>query len=488
MDTWMTRPATGFAGAAMDRTPPPVTRLRGFDPTYDPLVARTPGHGHDYAPTYWVGTAGAPPPDDGPLRQGIDADVVIVGSGFTGLAAALFLAREHGIRATVLEANQSVWGCTSRNGGQGQNASGRLYRSQWIARWGRATALRLDAEIRAGYETFRSLVDEFPCDAQPGGHLYVAHREKKMDFLRHEAQVMREVFGYDTRILGADELRRDWLDEAEACGALLEQEGVGVHPLKLAFGYLRAARALGVKVHPATPVLGVETRGGVHHVRTAAGTVRARAVGFATGGYTSNGLHRSLDSKIMPVLSNSLVTRPLTSDELAATNFRTSTFVTDTRTLRFYYRKLPDNRIQIGSRSAITGADAPNPRHMQMLVDGLHRKFPALEGIAIDYSWWGWVDVSHDMMPRVAQPDPRESVFYALGYGGNGVSFSAHAGRRMAERIAGKPAPVLDLPIYDSPLPYPRVLNRLESRAFAPFRRLGQRALYHWYHLRDEHL
>jgi glycine/D-amino acid oxidase-like deaminating enzyme len=241
-------------------------------------------------------------------------------------------------------------------------------------------------------------------------------------------------------------------------------------------------------VHPASPVVGFETRGGVHHLRTPGGTVRARAVGFATGGYTSNGLHPSLDSKIMPILSNSLVTRPLTDDELAATNFRTTEVITDTRTLRYYYRRLPDNRVQIGSRSSITGADAPNPRHMAVLVDGLHRKFPALRGIRIDHSWWGWVDVSHDMMPRIAQPDPGQGVYYALGYGGNGVSFSAHAGRRMAQRIAGRPDPAFELPIYRSALEYPNVMNVVRSRAFAPFRRLGQRALYHWYHLRDERL
>jgi glycine/D-amino acid oxidase-like deaminating enzyme len=309
-----------------------------------------------------------------------------------------------------------------------------------------------------------------------------------MAFLREEARVMREVFGYDTQILSADEVRQRYVDDAETFGALHEPDGIGVHPLKLAFGYLRAARALGVKVHPASPVTGFETRGGVHHLRTPGGTVRARAVGFATGGYTSNGLHPSLDSKIMPILSNSLVTRPLTADELAATNFRTTEVITDTRTLRFYYRRLPDNRVQIGSRSAITGADAPNPRHMAVLVNGLHRKFPALRGIDIDHSWWGWVDVSHDMMPRITQPDPTQTVFYALGYGGNGVSFSAHAGRRMAQRIAGQTDTAFELPIYKSPLEYPNVMNLVRSRAFAPFRRFGQRALYHWYYLRDERL
>lgn len=470
-----------------DNVKPRPGVLNPYDPQYDPLVDRTPGHGRDYAPTYWVGTAGTPPADDGPIRSDVDADVVVVGSGFTGLSTALHLAREHGIRATVLEANQTVWGCTSRNGGQGQNASGRLYRSQWIERWGKPTALRLDAEIREGFETFKSLVQEFPeCEPQPGGHLYIAHREKKMAFLHHEAKVMRDVFGYDTRMLSAQEVREQYVNDAETYGALHEPDGIGVHPLKLAFGYLRKARELGVKVHPSSPVLGMQTINGVHHLQTPGGTVRARAVAFATGGYTSNGLHPRLDSKIMPILSNSLVTRVLTEEELAATNFKTTEVITDTRTLRFYYRRLPDNRVQIGCRSSVTGADAPNPVHMAKLVDGLHRKFPALTGIDIDYSWWGWVDVSHDMMPRIVQPDPGALVFYAVGYGGNGVSFSAHAGRRMAQRVAGQSLPVFDLPIYNSELEYPNVLNLVRSRAFAPFRRLGQHALYQWYHLRDE--
>jgi glycine/D-amino acid oxidase-like deaminating enzyme len=460
--------------------------MAAYDPHYDPLVAPTPGHDTDYAPTYWVATAGPKPPDDGPITGDIDADVVIVGAGFTGLATALFLAREHGIRATVLEANQTAWGCTSRNGGQGQNASGRLYRSQWIDRWGKATALKLDAEIRSGFETFKTLVTEVDCEPQPGGHLYIAHRARKLDFLRNEARVMRDVFGYDTQMLSAEEVKSRYVDDADSYGALHEPDGIGVHPLKLAYGYLKMARALGVKVHTSSPVTGFETRGGVHHLQTPGGTVRARAVGFATGGYTSNQLHPSLRAKIMPILSNSIVTRPLTPAEIEATRFRTHEVITDTRTLRFYYRLLPDHRVQIGSRSAITGADASNPKHLELLVGGLHRKFPALKGIHIDYSWWGWVDVSHDMMPRITQPDPAQSVFYALGYGGNGVSFSAHAGKRMALRIAGRSDPAFELPIYNSPLEFPNVMGAVRSPAFAPFRRLGQSVLYRWYAMRDE--
>jgi len=105
-----------------------------YDPRYDPLTDADPGTGRDYAPTWWVASAGAPPEDDGPIAGDLDCDVAIVGSGSTGVSTALYLAREHGLRAVVLEANRSAWGCSSRSGGQGQNASGRLKRSQWIAR------------------------------------------------------------------------------------------------------------------------------------------------------------------------------------------------------------------------------------------------------------------------------------------------------------------------------------------------------------------
>ncbi|WP_235610829.1 NAD(P)/FAD-dependent oxidoreductase [Bordetella sp. H567] len=447
-----------------------------YDPLFDPLVSRT-GHGQDYAPTYWVASAGAPPPDDGPVRGDIDVDVAVIGSGFTGLSTALALARDHGVQAVVLEANRAAWGCTSRNGGQGQNASGRLYRSQWIARWGLDTARRLDAEIREGFEYWKSLVASIECDAQPGGHLYTAHRGKKLAFLENEARIMRELFGYDARMLSREELHARYTADREAAGALLEPDGIGVHPLKLAYGYLRQARALGARVHTASPVQGWETVGGVHQLRTPGGVVRARRVAVATGGYTPQGLHPALSGRIMPILSNSMVTRVLTPAEREAAGLRSTVFITDTRTLRFYYRLLPDGRMQIGSRSAVTGADARHPRHLRLLQEGLARKFPALRDVKIDYSWWGWVDVSHDMMPRIARPDPGQHIYYACGYGGNGVSFSAAAGRRMAQRIVGQAGAQWDLPIYDSPLP---------GHAFAPFRRIGQALLYKWYYLRDE--
>jgi glycine/D-amino acid oxidase-like deaminating enzyme len=453
--------------------------IAGYDPYYDPLVSAGPGRNTEYAPTYWIATAGEPPETDGPVLCDTDTDVAVVGSGYTGLACAIFLSREFGTKTVVLEANRVAWGCSVRNGGQGQNSVGRLTRSQWIARWGTDVARRMHTEIQEGFETFEELVGKSPIDCEPqrGGHLYIAHRQRSLDKLIEESALLNDVFKYPTRVLSKEEVRRQFVDEAEAVGALHEPLGTGVHAAKLAFGYLRMAREAGARVHPASPVLHIEQRGTAFVLHTPGGKVGARAVAIATGAYTSLGLTSLLEGRCMPILSNSIVTRPLTPGEVEAIGFRTKQVITDTRTLRFYYRLLPDHRLQIGSRSAITGADASNPRHLQLLIEGLNRKFPSLRGIDIEYSWWGWVDVSHDMMPRIYRPDPEQALVYALGYGGNGVSYSAQAGRRMAQLITGQKFKAHDLPIFNSPLP---------THPFAPFRRIGQRLLYSWYQMRDE--
>ena len=450
-----------------------------FDPAYDPNRAANPGDGKDYAPTYWIATAGPPPADDGPVLGDIDVDVAIVGSGYTGLSCAIHLAKEHGIKATVLEANGVAWGCSTRNGGQAQISAGRLKRSQWIERWGVDVARKLHVEISEAFDLFRDLIrsPEIACDPQDGGHLYIAHRNKVMPSLEAESRVLNDVFGYRTRILGRDEIHRDFVRDNEAVGALYEPDGMGIHAAKLAFGYLTLARKLGARVHTSSPVLSCDRKGGVFHLRTPGGIVRARYSRPSRNTQPSPGLHSLTKHRLMPILSNSIVTRVLTDEERSALNFQTHIPLTDTRTLRHYYRLLPDGRVQIGSRSAITGKDAVNPKHLDRLLEGLYRKFPVLTGIKVDYSWWGWVDVSHDMMPRIFRPDPQQALFYAMGYGGNGVMYSAQAGRRMAQMVAGKGG-ALDLPIFTSPLPSHGLLT--------PFRRIGQWGMYRWYYLKDE--
>lgn len=449
-----------------------------FDPFYDPMTAPKLGPGSDYAPTYWIGTAGEIPDDDGPVTGDMDVDVAVIGSGYTGLSCAIHLAKMHGIKATVLEANGVAYGCSTRNGGQAQISSGRLKRSQWIARWGLDAARALHDEVVEAFDLFRGLIRDHGIDCQPqdGGHYYIAHKASAMPALESETRLLNETFGYGARMLDRDELFRTVARDHEAHGAMWEPDGVGIHAARLAFGYLRVARELGATVHPDSPVQGWMLKDGIHHLRTPGGTVRARRVAVATAAYAPRALHPRLKDRLMPIMSNSVVTRVLTADELDAVGIRKLSPLTDTRTLRHYYRLLPDNRLQIGSRAAITGRDAANPAHLKALRQGMARKFPVLRGIDLDYSWWGWVDVSHDMMPRITGLPDLPGAFYALGYGGNGVMYSAMAGRRMAQLVAGETVP--DLPIFNTELPH--------EGWKTPFRRLGQWGLYHLYHFRDE--
>lgn len=449
-----------------------------FDPYYDPMTAKSLGPKSDYAPTYWIGTAGPAPEDDGPVKGDMDADVVVIGSGYTGLSCAIHLAKMHGIKAVVLEANGVAYGCSTRNGGQAQISSGRLKRSQWIERWGLDVAKGMHAEVSEAFELFRDLIRDphIQCDPQDGGHYYIAHKASVMPTLAKEAALLRDTFGYDARMLSRDELHETVVRDMEAHGAMWEADGVGIHAAKLAFGYLKLARSLGAKVHTDSPVEQWEYRNGAHHLRTPHGTVRAKRVAVATAAYAPRGLNPRVKDRLMPIMSNSVVTRVLTDSELAAVGIQKLSPLTDTRTLRHYYRLLPDNRLQIGSRAAITGKDAANPAHLNGLKEGMARKFPALRGIELDYSWWGWVDVSHDMMPRITGLPDMPGAFYSLGYGGNGVMYSAMAGRRMAQLVAGEAVP--NLPIFNSELPH--------EGWKTPFRRLGQWGLYHLYHYRDE--
>ena len=286
-----------------------------YNPLYDPMTDVSVGRGSAYAPTYWIGTAGTPPADDGPVTGDMDVDVVVIGSGYTGLSCALHLAKEFGIKAHVLEANGVAYGCSTRNGGQAQISAGRLKRSQWMARWGLDVARGMHAEMSEAFDLFRGLLRDhaIDCEPQDGGHYYIAHRPWMMPTLAKEAALLRDTFGYGARMLSRDELFQTAVRDMEAHGAMWDPDGTAIHAAKLAFGYLRAARELGAKVHVASPVEGWTTQNGIHHLRTPGGTVRARAVAVATAGYAPRGLHPRLRDRLMPILSNSITTRPLAS-------------------------------------------------------------------------------------------------------------------------------------------------------------------------------
>jgi len=444
----------------------------------DPLKSPIPGHGLDHPPTYWAATAAdLTVPDDGPLGEDIEAEVAIIGAGYTGLAAAYFLAREHGIKAVVLEANRPGWGCSGRNGSFVMSTIGRHGYASWVEKWGRETALALYAEGKAALVTVRELIaaGNIDCDVQPEGLLKMAHRPSRIAGLEAEWKVLCDVFGAEAELLDAAAIRDAHFDGAEAFAALRTPDNFTLHPLKLLNGVLKLARGAGARVHGGSPVVSLSKDGGGNILQTPLGRVRADKLILAGNGYTFDGLHAALKGRHLPVLSNIVVTRPMSAAEQLASAFVSTDAMLDSRHMSPYFRRLPDGRIMMGGRGPITDTPGAMAAHRKRLLGVVRTKFPALSDITGDYFWGGWVCVSYDYMPHVHHAMDDASVHYAGGYTGKGVAFSLHGGRLLAEAVAGHP--------YQSPeMPF---LTPMPAYPLAAFRRLGQRALYAWYRYLD---
>ncbi len=445
---------------------------------YDPLKAPHPGQGLGHADSYWAATAGADPEDDGPLAGDRETRVAIIGGGYTGLSCALHLARDFGVNPVVLEANRCGWGCSGRNGSFARPALGRLKYADWIDRWGEVRSRALFAEAMAAIDTLRGLIRDggIDCDVQPDGCLKIAHRANRVAVLERDHKVLREVFGHPSELLDRPAIEADHFKGEEAYAALRMVDSFALHPLKLAQGVLRMARGAGAVVQGGSPVTGWSKDASGHILHTPGGRLRAESVVLATNGYGPEHLHRCLASRLLPMLSNIIVTRPMTAAEKAACNLVTTDIMFDTRAMLNYFRRLPDDRLMLGNRGPITADPAVMTAHREVLLGNLKRKFPALKEMTVDYFWGGWVAVTRDMMPHVHQAEDDSTVHYALGYCGSGVSAALHAGRRLAERIGGGAAV---LALLDRPLP------RIPLGAL---RRLVQRAMFSWYRFQDERL
>jgi glycine/D-amino acid oxidase-like deaminating enzyme len=441
---------------------------------YDPLHDSSPGCGEAYPNSYWADISGTPPPDDGQLEKDLSVDVAIIGAGYTGLSCALHLAKDHGVKAHVFEANKTAWGCSGRNAGFILKSSGRKSYTQMKQQWGEEVMRGIYHEMCAGVDTVNSLIGQgIDCDVQTNGYIKVAHKANKFSDLVQLAKLQKQQFGYDVQVLSKEQLHEHYMADQNAYGALRYQDGYGLNPLKLAWGYQQFARHAGVKIHTATPVLNWHDETAFQRLITPQGEVKAKKVVIATNGYTPKGFHSLIQNRTLPVLSQIIVTEPLSEKQINACNFLTTNVVMDTRALKYYYRKLPDNRILFGGRGAITGKGAEDPYFANRLLAVLKTSFPALNTLNIAHAWAGWICMALDDLPHIHQNDAK-NTFYSMGYCGSGVSFSVQAGKRLAQMVAGESVP--KLPLYERPLP---------KFPFAPLRRAGQWGYFHYGKIKD---
>ena len=364
-----------------------------------------------------------------PLAGSKRSDVCIVGGGYTGLSAAIFL-KKRGYSVTLLEAHRLGWGASGRNGGHvgtGQRADQYTLeklvgKQQAKALWG----LGLEAVT-----TVCELISEFniQCELKTG-NLHTASSKKAATELRKETDHLRAIYNYgDIRYVETDELAQ--MTSAQGFhGAVLDTAARHLHPLNYCLGLARAADELGVELHENSRVSHYEE--GEHvHVHTDAGTVECEHLLLACNGYLGK-LEPRVAGQIMPINNYVIATEPL-SEETARRLIRDDTSMSDSRFVINYWKLSADRRLLFGGGESYTSRfpkDIPAFVRPYML-----RIYPELANTPIDYGWGGTLAITLNRMPALGHVSPR--ILYAHGYSGHGVPTATLAGKLIAETIAG---------------------------------------------------
>ena len=441
---------------------------------FDPVVEKQLAPQRHYQDNYWK--LAAQSKDSVPqLTQDIETDVLVVGAGYTGLTCAYYLANEHHIETTVIDAGPAGWGCSGRNAGFVLNGTGRLAFSVSRILW-LEVAHAVYNEYRSGIQRVESLIDvgNIQCEVSRGGYLKLAHNEASSQKLKAQLSYINSTFNDESYWIDNEQVQTDFIKTDLVYGAQFVPYCFALHPLKLAQGYAKLVANAGATRYQQTPMVDVKSENGKHKVTTPSGIITCNQLVLATNGYSVNKLHPTVDKRHFPVLSSVLVTAPLSAQQLAQCGLTKGLMAMDTRELKYYYRLLPDNRILFGGRGAIKGKDANHPFYKHRLIQGLYQTMPGLHGINIDYFWSGWISVALDDYPRIYSHYDEAPVHYAMGYCGSGVSFTTQAGKRLADASVGKT--VKDIPHVQTALP---------TIPFSQFKRIGLWGFYHLAHWKD---
>lgn len=368
----------------------------------------------------------SPPPEE--------ADVVIVGSGLTGLTAALRLARG-GRSVVVIETGDIASGASSINGGM-VSPDIKAGIQVIFARYGPQLGKEMwDATVRS-VEIVSDLAAGESIDAQivRGGMAALGADPASRSRFERTVAWYRDHVGVDWEVLGPDRI-------AEVVGgdhftsALFEPEGMGIQPARFVFGIAdRAARA-GVILVDNCQGVSFEADGSGFRIHTSRGPIKAGEVVLATNGYTTARPSPALARRVVPIGSYIIVTEQL--GERAAAIFPRGSMTYTKKRLLHYMRRTPDDRILIGGRRNLhTGLDlGESAADLRRRLVGY---FPDLEGVAITHVWGGKLGVPFDLVPHMGRVD---GAWYALGYAGHGVGLSTLMGHELAGMLLGEDPP-----------------------------------------------
>jgi glycine/D-amino acid oxidase-like deaminating enzyme len=358
-------------------------------------------------------------------------DLVIVGSGYTGLAAALVAARG-GRSVLVLEAERAGHGCSTRNGGQVSTSIKPDY-ATLSQRHGAAQALEIRREGIRALDFIAELIERehIDCDWEVNGRFHAAHNPQQYEALAQALAHQAKGQEVPYEMVPRSEQRRE-IGSDRYFGGVVYPRHAQLHPGKYHAGLLAKVREAGATVIDRTRVEAVERDGQGFSVRTAKGSVKARDVLIASNGYTGPGTPW-FRRRVIPIGSYIIATEPL-EPKLATELVPHARSLSDTRKLVFYYRLSPDRRRMLfGGRVAYneTDANVSAPR----LHDAMCAIYPQLKSARISHSWLGFVAYTFDTMPHIGRQD---GLWYAMGYCGSGVSLATYFGTRIGQQILGQ--------------------------------------------------
>jgi glycine/D-amino acid oxidase-like deaminating enzyme len=435
--------------------------------------------------SYWWRALGGFPPRRPSLPGPAEADVCIVGGGYTGLWTAYYLAGlRPGWKIVVLEAAFAGYGASGRNGGW-VTAELPGSRDRYAQAAGGAAGVRaLEAELRSTVDEVGRVceAESIACDFVKGGRLSVATTPSQLARMREGLVAIREHGdGEDVyQFLSRDETR-ERVNVAGALGGLFAPASARVQPAALAAGIAAAAERRGVAIYEATPVSMIEPAGSGQAVaRTKFGDVRAGAVLRCIEGYTAAlpGLRRAL----LPMNSHMIVTEPLAPQAWQEIGWDGAETLADEAHAYMYAQRTADGRIALGGRgvpyrygSAVDRLGETDPSTVAALTDVLRRLFPAAGSAPIAHAWCGVLGVSRDWCATVTY-NPASGLGWAGGYAGHGVAAANLAGRTLADLVLAEPSALTALPW---------VGHRSRGWEPEPARWAGVQGLYALYRLAD---